>query len=263
MSYLIGLGIATFSLFIALDHLNQGPSHYWDFVAFAIVLGGSISVAIIITPWKLHREIFKYTRRLFLHWTPSRNTFLKHSLEVMELYRNGNKVPHFQGSNIEYKLLNDGFDLLALGFEPKRIQLILQERADQYLENGENIFNTARSLAKYPPAFGLTGTVLGLVELMRAVSAGMPAKDTGIKMAIALVATLYGLLVANLLINPASEQLKKILRSEEKMCDIAIQVILLSADNASLLEAQEMLNSMVASHEQINVFHENIHEEAA
>lgn len=49
------------------------------------------------------------------------------------------------------------------------------------------------------------GTVLGLVNLMRGISAGLDAKDTGVQMAVALVATFYGLIFANLIVNPAGE----------------------------------------------------------
>ena len=87
---------------------------------------------------------------------------------------------------------------------------------------------------------------------MKAVSEGMPAKETGIKMAIALVATLYGLIVANLILNPAGEQILKNTNNDRDLAEISLQVIVLAAQRVSLLEAQELLNSMVDDHERVN-----------
>ncbi len=72
-------------------------------------------------------------------------------------------------------------------------------------------------------------------------------------MAIALVATLYGLLMANLLINPAGEAIEKIVNEEEKSGTLAIQSIMLIAQGSNLLQAQEVLNSYVSVDERVNI----------
>ena len=158
-----------------------------------------------------------------------------------------------QNANLEFsnkptfeeQLLAEGFELLDLNIKKDKVEAIMFERVHHYVQSANKVANSVLSLGKYPPAFGLMGTVLGLVELMKGVSAGMPAKETGTKMAIALVATMYGLLVANMFINPAGEQIKKIIKEEERMAEIAIQAVLLAAEGYNLIEAQEMLNSMV------------------
>jgi chemotaxis protein MotA len=111
-----------------------------------------------------------------------------------------------------------------------------------------------RSLAKYPPAFGLVGTVLGLVSLMRAISQGTNSSEAGLRMAVALVATLYGLLTANLFLNPAGERVSVHTAEEKKAAEIAMQAVLLAADSVSLLEAQEVLNSYVRPDQRVDVF---------
>ncbi|OFZ12382.1 MAG: hypothetical protein A2Z20_00995 [Bdellovibrionales bacterium RBG_16_40_8] len=143
--------------------------------------------------------------------------------------------------------------MIQLGFEPAKIEAILKERLFQSTERTRFVGVSIRLLAKYPPAFGLAGTVLGLVHLMRGVSDGMTPQETGVRMAIALVATFYGLLVANLIVNPSGEAIVKNAHEEEKLGEIALQSVLLASERVNLLETQEMLNSFVSEDERIDV----------
>jgi chemotaxis protein MotA len=68
-----------------------------------------------------------------------------------------------------------------------------------------------RKLAGYAPAFGMVGTVIGLVNMLGALSS---PEDLGAGMALALLTTLYGVLFANILFQPFAERLEK-LHAEE------------------------------------------------
>ena len=109
-----------------------------------------------------------------------------------------------------------------------------------------------KSLAKYPPAFGLMGTVLGLVNIMKGLAKATDAAGLGVEMSVALVATMYGLLVANFVVNPIGEILNKKSEEEEEYAEIALQAILLLSSKSSLLESQEILNSMVPDNNKLD-----------
>ena len=87
------------------------------------------------------------------------------------------------------------------------------------------------------------GTVLGLVNVMTGVSNGADAKSTALKMSIALVATMYGLVVANLFVNPAGELIQRYANDDESLAQIAVEAVMLEINKSSYLEAQEYLNS--------------------
>lgn len=258
MGYLLSLFIATSAIFASLYHLEQGPERLWDFVAFAMVFGGTVAVAAVVLPWNNTKSLMVYLKKLMIHWEPNKRDFINKSLSILQNFNVGTTNADFNLKTIEDQLLHDGLELIHLDFKPEEIEVILHERLQSHLQNGKNVANSFRSLAKYPPAFGLAGTVFGLVELMRAVSTGMPAQETGIKMAIALVATLYGLLMANLLINPAGEGIEKIVNEEEKSGILAIQSIMLIAQNSNLLQAQEVLNSFVSSDQRVNILNNEV-----
>lgn len=253
MAFPLGLVIAVVSIIAAVTHLKQEAHYFWDFVAFACVFGGTLAVAVITLPWQYRKIVFKSLLSLVASPKIQMGEFLAECIEYIKAVREGNT--HFQpsSSGLGAQILRDGAELISLGFERKKIHSILEERIHQYCERQQRVANAVRSLAKYPPAFGLAGTVLGLVTLMRAVSAGADAKQTGLVMAVALMATFYGLLVSNLIVNPAGEYLAKKVGEERKLGEVAIHSVLLAGDQASLLEAQETLNSYVPEHHRVNV----------
>lgn len=68
-----------------------------------------------------------------------------------------------------------------------------------------------RKLSGYAPAFGMVGTVIGLVNMLGALTS---PEDLGKGMALALLTTLYGVLLANMVFQPFAERLEKLHRSE-------------------------------------------------
>lgn len=143
--------------------------------------------------------------------------------------------------------------MIQLGLGKERIAEILEERVFQTGRRRRRVGTAIRNLAKYPPAFGLMGTVLGLVNLMRGLASGLSAQQTGLEMAVALVATMYGLLLANLFINPAGEMVMKKATEDEDAAEIALEAVMLACDRVSMLEAQEVLNSYVDERYRIDV----------
>ncbi|MCB0414001.1 MAG: MotA/TolQ/ExbB proton channel family protein, partial [Bdellovibrionales bacterium] len=209
------------------------------------------------------RLLFSGFLKIGFHRLQNKKEFLKTNVEFLQSIQLGLPRPQLTESKFEEQILLDGYELIELGFSPEKIQMVLEERIYQVEKKKAQISNSIQSLSKYPPAFGLAGTVFGLVELMKAVTEGLPAQQTGIKMATALVATMYGLIVANLFVNPAGELLKKIYEDENRLYEIALHTVMLAAEQSNLLEAQEMLNSHVEPHERVNVLQQTYENEGA
>lgn len=250
--YPLGLIIAIAAIWGSLTHLDQSIGSYYDLVAILVVFGGTTAVAVITLPWVYKKDIFQSFSYLFVrsHKTP-KETIEKCMTFFQQMNSGTYKSP--TSKDLYLKILADGQELISLGMGREKVEQLLVERVVQHTRRRRRISNAIRSLAKYPPAFGLMGTVLGLVNVMQAVSQGADGKHTAIKMALALVATMYGLIVANLLINPAGELIFKRALEEEAQCELAIRTVLLVFDRASLLEAQETLNSFVPESDRINL----------
>lgn len=252
MGLLIGLIIASVGYYLAIEHLQQTVASYYDFVALAVVWAGTVSVSIITIPKIKKRAILRYLLRSLFGRGVVRKNFVYHCMNILKAPADS-QFSKKDLELLEFKVLRDGLELIGLGFEQDKILDILGERIHNTRTKSLSVANWIRGLSKYPPAFGLTGTVLGLIHLMRGVSDGIDPKETGIRMAIALVATFYGLLIANLFVNPLGEMLIQENKKSLELSEIAIETIKLCHRQANLLEAQEYLNSYLDDHEKINI----------
>ncbi len=253
MGFPLGIFIAISALAVAVLHLKQDAKTFWDFVGFATVFGGTFAVSIITIPWQHRRTVLHSISRLFVPGARSSTSIVSDCMNYLSDLRQGGANIQPRGEGLAAEVMKDGAELLGLGFSKERILEILNERILQSFERQEAVANSIRSLAKYPPAFGLAGTVLGLVTLMKGVSQGADAKQTGALMAIALMATFYGLLVANMVVNPAGENMLKTAKVDKKRAEVALHAVLLHIDGVTMLEAQEILNSYVAPNERVNL----------
>ncbi len=253
MGFVAGLFVALGSIVAAVLHLQHDAKNFWDFVAFACVTGGTLAVGLMTLPWQYRRQIFRSFLSLFYNPRKDDGQVLRECMRLLSATQNGQRNVEVHLNSLAGEILKDGVELIGLGLSKDKVHDILEERIHQSFERSIKVANSMRALAKYPPAFGLAGTVLGLVSLMRKVSDGADAKQTGLLMAIALMATFYGLLVANLLINPAGEHMQRVAYEERKRAEIALHSIVLMAEGASLLEAQEILNSYVSKEKRLNL----------
>ncbi|HYX35868.1 MAG TPA: MotA/TolQ/ExbB proton channel family protein [Oligoflexus sp.] len=251
MAYIFGLVVGLLALRVSLYFLDQSVSMYFDDVALTMVLGGTIAVAVIGAPWHHVREL----RRGLVGIVFGRNAKHASIIEAGLRFIQSRDIPRgtMASSTVAGEILRDGQELLSLNFTTQEVENILQERLHQAIEKQRQVADFFLSLSKYPPAFGLVGTVLGLVNLMRAITEGMDPRQTGVKMALALVATLYGLIVANFVVAPIGEAMTKRVALEHFHAEIALQAVLLAADHVSLLKSQEMLNSYVSKQQRVNI----------
>lgn len=249
MNFIVGFLFAVFGLVAASIHLKQGVSNYWDFVAFSVVFFGTLSVLIITRP-KIK------VKTLFVNFSIYLFTGKKNKLRFVHRCFKAITERSLDNSNvnaIEDKIVTDGIEMIDLGFDKEKIEDILADRYLAYKKSILSISSWIKRCAKYPPAFGLGGTVLGLIHLMKGISAGNDPKETGILMAIALVATFYGLLLSNLVLNPISEAIVEKLKVDEELVEVAIKTVLMIKGNYNLLECQETFNSYLGDeNEKIN-----------
>lgn len=248
MRLLVGFAIVSISLMACVIHLQQSLISYYDFVGGVMVVGGTFAVGFMTLPLGSSSAWYLFSKYLLKTGGNSKRIVIQKGVEFVNTAKH---LARFKASGlpgIAGKVFDDGAELIGLGLSKESVQSILEERIFQFKHSTSKIAKGFKSLAKYPPAFGLAGTVLGLVHLMRGISEGMAPEETGVRMAIALVATFYGLLMANMLVAPIGEILSNAVDSEMEEAEIALQSVLLSLQSASEIEAQEMLQSYDSSY---------------
>lgn len=249
MKLFFGLTIFAFGFYNAILHLNQNIENYWDAVAFFVVVGGTVSAALITSPNVKLKFIFScLLASMFMSFRRKREMAILNGLNLMK-----GVVPNLNLYRFDQRILFQGMELLKLGFSLEKIEEVLSFRIDQFAQDSYKVSSWLRSLAKYPPAFGLAGTVLGLVYLMKGISDGSSPAETGGRMAIALVATFYGILLANVLIAPLGESIKENIDENITLAEISLKAIMMIKEGENILVAQEVLNSFINDKNKVDV----------
>jgi chemotaxis protein MotA len=124
---------------------------------------------------------------------------------------------------IENPLVRTGIQLAVDGSSPVVVEEILRTEVESIASRHREGRNMMEQLSRYAPAYGMIGTLLGLIMMLHDMS---DPSGIGAGMAIALITTLYGAVVANVFFGPFAEKLGMISRSEMIGFEIAIRGVL-------------------------------------
>ena len=227
-----------------------------DVVSLLIVVGGSIAATAIAFKMKDVIRLFGLLKMIFKDDGFTLGDVVDDLCDLAEANRRGRKELEValssnpQGMNFRMHMVKDGCELILGGTRIDDIETIM-ENMEAYREQRElQEMNVMKSLGVYAPAFGMVGTLIGLVFMLRGMGQpappGMdvdPQAQMGKSMAVALITTLYGALFANFLFLPFADKLKG--KNEDKKVQSALMTegILLISEKAHPLQVREKLNA--------------------
>ncbi len=231
------IGIITGIGLIVITILNQGnPRVFFNLGSILIVFGGTFAATLINYPFKEIMSVIGVVKKAFTQKNSSSYDTTKQIVRLAEIARReGILALEREIQNIDDDFLSQGMQLAIDGTEPDQIRNILgtelaylQERH----EIGQGIF---RSMGTYAPAFGMIGTLIGLVLML----SNMNDPDSiGPAMAIALITTFYGAVLANLIFNPIAGKLRTRSKQEVMSKELVLEGVLSiqSGDNPRIVE---------------------------
>lgn len=221
---LAGLGIITFGI------LRGGGDLYWflNLNSIIIVLGGTFAATLVNYPLKNVANLYAVFKKVFEDDTVHYDEMIDLIVEKGEQVRKkGLMSLETDLHRIDDKFLRHGIELAINEKEPSRLRQFLQlELANTERRHiiGQEIFFY---MGSYAPAFGMLGSVMGLIVMMNNFS-GDPTSLDAIEfdvakkfasllsgMSLALITTFYGVLLSNLVFLPIGGKLKR--KSDEEL----------------------------------------------
>tara|TARA_B100000315_G_scaffold83731_1_gene76759 strand:+ start:12872 stop:13756 length:885 start_codon:yes stop_codon:yes gene_type:complete len=151
---------------------------------------------------------------------------------------------------LKNRFLRMGLEMIIDGHPGEVIRDVLETESD-FIQirhrSGAHIFHTS---GKFSPAFGLIGTLIGLVAMMRGLGGGGEdaTKQLGSGMAVALLTTFYGAMMANLFFFPVAEKLRSRSEDESLTTRIIIEGILMIQAGINPRMIERKLNSFLPPH---------------
>ncbi|HOW28710.1 MAG TPA: motility protein A [Elusimicrobiota bacterium] len=220
------------------SHYSMGPIFaFFDIPSILITFGGSIASTLINYPLTQVAKTFTVAKKVFAE--PDEDT--------------SSLVGQFV--SLSQKAKRDGFlalesDVRALDndFMKRAVQLVIDGQDAEFIRQtleteitfiserhkiGQEIFN---AMSNYFPAFGMIGTIIGLVKMLRVME---DPTQIAAGMAVALLTTFYGLVVGYLICLPIAGKLKRRSETELVIKEIIIRGVLLlqTGTTPSLVEA--------------------------
>ncbi|AOY77312.1 motility protein A [Clostridium formicaceticum] len=193
---------------------------YLNLESILIVIGGTISATFVAYPLAKVLEAMKITSKAFSKEKVEPRDII-HSINGLAntARKEGLLALEEAAEGVEDEFLQKGVMLIVDGTDPELVRNLLETElafVEERHKEGQGILETMGSLA---PAFGMIGTLIGLINMLRTLD---DPSTIGPSMAVALITTFYGSLLANLLFIPLANKLK--LRSKEEILRKEIMV---------------------------------------
>ncbi len=201
---------------IELLTINQPWGIFISIPSLMIVLGGSIAAS--MTAFQSNTLGVVFRSLYFVLARPAPNFAAQKRAIVILAQRatQGNLELEKAAKSVRNPFLKDGIQMLADNYTTEEIEDILGQRIEFRLDKEQQDSEVIRTIGRFSPAFGMMGTLIGLVNMLAGLSLSGDATQTiGSDMAVALVTTFYGLIIAYLMFIPLAVKLEK--RTEEEI----------------------------------------------
>jgi len=207
------IGVVVAFGMILMGIMSGGPlSLFINTPSLLIVVGGTFGVIFMNYPLKDVLGLGGVVKNVFFSKTSDAQGLIPRFVDfATRARREGILALESAASELQDAFFKQGLELVIDGLEPQAIREILEteiEHIEQRHKKGADIFN---SLATFAPAMGMAGTLIGLVQMLQSMS---DPSTIGPAMAVALLTTFYGSILANMIALPMSGKL--MMRSKEE-----------------------------------------------
>ncbi len=206
-----------------------------------IVLGGTLGATLVNYPLGHVLGVIGLVKNTFFSTLENPSDIIKKFMDYANrARREGILSLEPVIKELEDLYMKKGLQLTVDGLEPQVIQEIMETEVSYLEQRHETGAAIMATLGEFAPAMGMIGTVIGLVQMLRTMS---DPSSIGPAMAVALITTFYGAVLANLVFNPMSGKLKTRSRQEVLLKEMVLEGILSISKGENPRIIEEKLNS--------------------
>ncbi len=206
--------------------------------AFLIVFGGTFGAVFVQTPWPVFRDALRMLGWAIRPPSVDPEEWIQKAVDWGKTARReGLLALEARIADEDDEFVRKGLQLVVDGSEPERLREVLSTELEVIEEHYKLCAKIWESAGGYAPTIGIIGAVLGLIHVMENLA---DPSQLGQGIAVAFVATIYGVASANLLYIPLSKKLLTYVAELVLMRQMLIEgfVGIASGDNPRLVENQ-------------------------
>jgi chemotaxis protein MotA len=215
LATLVGL-LGAFGIIITAIVVGGSAIIFVNPPSLLIVVGGTLFAVLMKFPMGHFFSAFKVATKAFFNKPEDPTKLIEEGVQLANIARKEG-VLGLEGQDIDNEFLQRGIQLSVDGHEPEFVRAMLGKDINLTIdrhERGQAIFKAIGDVA---PAMGMIGTLIGLVQMLSAMD---DPKAIGPAMAVALLTTLYGAVIANAFALPIADKLAH--RSQEERLNKAL-----------------------------------------
>ena len=257
LTSIIGLVAGAILVIYGIGMDNVG--NFLDISSILIVVGGTAAAVIASFPLRILKNIPKHMLILI----KDKNNPSKTINEMVELAqfarRNGLLALEDKANELKDPFFKQSVLLIVDAMDTEKIREMLETQVDLMSDRHEENISMYDKAAAFAPSFGMIGTLIGLINMLKEMNLDEGASSgLGVNMAIALITTFYGCMLASLVFSPISKKLS--IRNDEEILykEIIIEgvISIQSGDNPKFLK--EKLVSYLGQGQQKKMLEEKI-----
>lgn len=238
------LGFACIAISISLA---GEMSAFIDFKSVLIVLGGTIASTIVSYPGKMLKSLKTVYTNAFKKKNIDLNEDIELVIQIANIARReGLLALEDAMEEIENPFLKKGIMLIVDGADTELVKSILQTEIAFIQERHTQGQAIVMSMASYAPAYGMIGTLIGLINMLKNLT---DYGTLGPNMAIALITTFYGIVLANLVFTPIAKKLKAQSDAENLQKELYMEGLLSIQDGENPRIIKDKLTSFLSRRE--------------
>jgi chemotaxis protein MotA len=248
IGFLVAFGVFGVSVVMSFRNVTV----IFDLHAGLIVLGGTIAVGLVCFPLKQLSDLIKvFFKRLLGRNRRDYEALIRELATLSDAHRKGRKPFEAATLAVRDAFLKDAAEMLSWAqaeISPEELRDLLETRVETHFKLYMNEAKIFRTMAKFPPAFGLMGTTMGMIALLQSLGSPDAKNMIGPAMAIALVATLYGLVLTNFVFIPIGENLTKQTQEDLIARSIVVEgIMLIHADKPTRYVEEKVKSFLLPS----------------
>jgi chemotaxis protein MotA len=209
---------------------------YLNIQGVILVIGASVTVIFFAFPAKHVKKLGAIIKKAFFNQSQSIDQLIQDLVSYAEIARrDGILSLENSTKDINDPFIVRGIQMAVDGTDPELIEQIMNNELDNLVERHEQGKSMLDAVGKYAPAFGMIGTLVGLVGMLANLD---DPGAIGPGLATALLTTFYGALLANALALPLADRLRERSAEEVLYKTIIIKGVMAiqSGDNPRIVE---------------------------
>lgn len=202
LATLIGL-IGAYAIIISAIVLGGAAGNFINTPSFLVVIGGTFMVTMIKFSLSSFLSATKVAVKAFIHKPLEPEDLIEKAVELAKAARQGGLLA-LEDAEVPDDFMKSGLDLLVDGHPAEVVRAMLTKDLQLTLKrhsDGQAIF---KAIGDVGPAMGMIGTLIGLVQMLANMD---DPKQIGPAMAVALLTTLYGAILATMFALPIADKL--------------------------------------------------------